>query len=112
MKMIKTEIKLYEYDELGKEGKEKAFNDHKYFLECNPEEYETEDEQGNIIKKYDNMEEWTDEEIKDYVEDSININEYLFFESGKMAHITHFTGDHEKTGTTEFYFNGQTYILN
>jgi hypothetical protein len=110
MKTIKTEIKLYEYGELNEKAREEAFNTHKNFLECNPAEYEDEDERGNIIKKYNNMEEWTEEEIKEYVEDSINGNEYLFFESGEMAHITHFTGG-EKTGTIEFYFNGQTYII-
>lgn len=111
MKTIKTEIKLYDYDELSEESKEKAFHKHEDFLRSYPAEYEYEDKEGNIIKKYDNMDEWTDEEIKDYVEDSIRINEYLFFESGEMAHITHFTGKHEKAGTTEFYLNGKIYIL-
>jgi hypothetical protein len=111
MKTIKTEIKLYSYDELSEESKNKAFEEHKYFLECNPSDYETEDENGNIMKKYDNMDEWTEADIKEYVQDSININEYLFFESGEMANITHFTGKHEKAGTTEFFFNGEVYLI-
>jgi len=85
MKTIKTEIKLYKYDELEKESKEKAFNEHKDFLRSN--------------------------EIKEDVEESIRINEYWFFECGEMAHTTHFTGKHEKAGTTEFYFQGKTYII-
>lgn len=108
MHTIKTEIKLYTYNELSERAKRKAFEEHEYFLRCNPQTYE--DDEGN--EKYDNMDEWTEKDIKEYVEDSININKYLFFESGKIAHITHFTGEHEKAGTTEFYFNGETYILN
>ena len=109
--MKTIEINLYSYDELNEEAKNKAFNEHKYFLECNPQTYEDEDEDGNIITKYDNMDEWTQEDIKEYVEDSININKYLYFENGEMANITHFTGKHEKAGTTEFYFLGKTYLI-
>lgn len=100
VKTIKTEIKLYEYDELNEESKNKAFAEHENFLR-----------EGNIIKKYDNMDEWTEEDIKEYVEDSIRLNEYLFFESGEMAHICTYTGKQEKAGTTEFYFQGKTYII-
>jgi hypothetical protein len=111
MKTIQTEIKLYEYEELSKDAKDKAFAEHEDFLRWHPAEYEEEDEAGNIITKYDNMDEWIEEEIKEHVEESIRINEYLFFENGEMAHITHFVGEHEKAGTTEFYFNGKTYII-
>ena len=107
MKTIKAEIKLYEYDELDEKTKEKVFDEHEQFLRENPQTYE--DNEGN--EKYDNMDEWTQEDIKEYVEDNIRINEYLFFENGEMANITHFTGKHEKAGTTEFYFGGKTYIL-
>jgi len=111
MKTIQIEIKLYSYNELSEKGKEKAFNEHENFLRDNPLTYETEDENGNIIIKYDNMDEWTQKDIKDYVEESININEYLFFESGDMAHVVHFTGKHEKAGKIEFYFQGKTYLI-
>ena len=108
---IKIEIKLYKYDELKKDAKKLAFETQEYFLRCNPSTYEDEDEEGNIIEKYDNMEEWKEEDIKEYVEESLRINNYLFFEDGEQAHITHFTGKHKKAGTTEFYFLGKTYIL-
>ena len=111
METIKTEIKLYSYDELKGKSQDKAFNEHLNFLLENPSTYEDEDEQGNIITKYENILKWTDEEIKSYVEDSIKINGYLFFEDGTMANITHFTGKHKKSGTTEFYFQGKTYII-
>lgn len=112
VKTIKTEIKLYEYKELDEKAKETAFNSHLNFLYENPAEYEDEDENGNIITKYDNMDEWTGEELKKYVEESIEINKYLFFKDGKMADIIHFTDKHKKAGTTEFYLGGKTYILN
>ena|SRR3990167_2442268 len=107
---IKTKINLYKYNELSEKARLKAFDEHEEFLRLNPAEYETEDEKGVIIK-YDNLDEWTEEEIKEYVEESIGANEYLFFESGEQAHITHFTGKHEKSGTTEFYFMGETYKI-
>jgi hypothetical protein len=101
MKTIKAEINLYEYDELKDKSREKAFNEHLDFLYMvNTGE---DDEDLNTLKE---------NELKEYVEDSLRINEYLFFESGEMAHITHFTGKHEKAGTTEFYFNNKTYVLN
>jgi hypothetical protein len=103
MKTIKAEINLYSYDELKEESKEKAFNEHKDFMDSLEEEYEN--EEGILIKEYS-------DHNKEEVEDSLRINKYLFFESGEMAHIIHFTGKHEKAGTTEFYFNGKTYLLN
>jgi len=103
MKTIKAEIELYSYDELEKEAKEKAFFEHKDFLDSLETEYEN--EKGDLIKEF--LEHESEE-----VEESIRINEYLFFKNGEMAHITHFTGKHEKAGITEFYFNGKTYILN
>jgi hypothetical protein len=103
MKTIKVEINLYSYDELKEKSKEFAFNQHEDFLNSCEEEYEN--EEGVLIKEYV-------EHDKEEVEDSLRINEYLFFESGEMANITHFTGEHEKAGKTEFYFFGKTYLLN
>ena len=102
MKTIKAEINLYSYEELKEEAKEKAFNEHKDFLDSLKEEYEN--EEGILISEYIDHD-------KEEVEDSLIINDYLFFENGQMANITHFTGKHKKAGTTEFYFNGKTYVL-
>lgn len=87
-------IKLYEYDELNNKAKLKAFDDIEYFLRCNPEQYE--DENGEL--KYDDMDKWVSEDIKEYVEDSIRINDYLFFSDGEMAHTVKFCGNHERAG--------------
>lgn len=111
MKIINIELKLYKYDELNEKAKAKAFEEHLDFLSSFPYEYEDEDEKGNIIKKEECILDWNDEELKEYVEDSILVNSYWFFENGEKAHTTHFTGKHEKAGTTELYLNGKTYIL-
>ena len=83
MKTIKIEIKLYSYNELNEEAKNKASEEHEEFLRENLDTYEEENENGDIITKYDNMSKWTQEDIKDYVEESINANKYLFFETAK-----------------------------
>ena len=93
MKTIKAEIKLYSYDELNESGKIKAFNEHKDFMDSLEEEYEN--EKGEMDKEFM-------EHDKESVEDSINANEYLFFENGEMADCVTYTGKHEKAGTTDF----------
>ena len=110
-KEITIKLKLLKYDELNEEAKAKAFEEHLDFLYQNPQTYEDEDEQGNITEKYDDMEKWTQEEIKEYVEDSININDYIFFEDGTLTNSTTYTGNHEKAGLTELKYAGETYII-
>ena len=112
MYKVKVEIELFEYEELSGSAKEKAFEDHEYFLRCNPMEYEDEDKDGKIITKYDDMNTWSREEIKDCVEDSIKANEYLFYSNGTMAAITHYTGKHEKAGKTELKIQDKLYEVN
>ena len=86
--MIKVNVKigLYLYSELEGEAKEKAFNEHEDFL--------------NSVSEISHP---------DDVEDSINANEYLFFENGELANCTTYTGKHEKAGITEFKFLGKIY---
>jgi len=102
MKTIQTEIKLYSYDELKGDSKEKAFESHFNFLCDNPTEYEN--EMGEMVYS-------EEEPIKEDVEDSIRINEYWFFENGEMADCVTYTGKHKKAGITEFNFQGKTYNI-
>ena len=95
--MKEFKIKLYSYDELEPEAKQKAFYDHELFLRENPAEYE--DDKGEF--HYDNMDTWTLKEIKEYVEDCIRMNEYYFFSSGEKANTITYTGEHSKSGQTE-----------
>ena len=111
VKTIKTEIKLYAYDELKEDAQNKAFDKHLNFLSYMPYEYETEDENGAIVEKVDDILNWESDQIKEYVEDSIRINKYLFFENGEMAEITHYTGNHNKSGKTEFKFLNKVYEI-
>ncbi|GBE19339.1 hypothetical protein BMS3Abin17_00062 [archaeon BMS3Abin17] len=102
MKKIKAEIKLYSYEELNEDSKNKAFEKHKDFLDSLEEEYEN--EKGEMIKEYIDHD-------KETVEDSININGYLFFSSGDIADCVTYTGKHKKAGTTEFKFMDVVYLL-
>ena len=93
MKEVQIKIKLYSYNELSEEAKEKAFNEQFNFLCYIAKEYETE------------------KDIYNSVEESIRINEYLYFEDGEMAHIVTHVGDHEKAPLTEFIFKGERITL-
>lgn len=84
-------INLYSFSELSKEAKNKAIEDHSIFLnEVDP--------QGRNYSKRETVE-------------SIEINEYLFFPNGELAHITEYTGKHPKAGKIEFHLEGITYDI-
>jgi hypothetical protein len=102
METINIKLNLYSYDELEGKAKEKAFDEHKEFLDNLG--FEVENERGILSREYED----TETEI---VEDSLRINEYYFFKDGNMANTCCFTDGHEKTGIVEFYFNGETYVL-
>ena len=91
---VNIEIELFDYNDLEDKAKQKAKDEHFNFL-CEI----CEDKEA------------TEESIYDSVEESIEINEYLFFEDGNMANTTKFTGEHEKTGQREFYLYGKTYNI-
>ena len=86
---------MCKYNELEGEGKEKAMNEHFEFLN------EVGDLEGGCTFK----------EKVEIVMESLKINDYLFFKNGDMADITHYTGKHKKSGTTELKFNNEVYIL-
>lgn len=88
MKEANITIKLYSYEELNEVAQEIAFDEHYDFL-CSV---------GDI--RHFNKQ----EEVKEFIEESIKINEYLFFSDGSMANTTHYTGKHPKAGIMEFKF--------
>jgi len=100
--MKKVTINLYEFKELGKESKERAIQEHKEFLDLMP--VEVENEEGEMEDEYYNH-------SKDEIIDSIEANEYVYFESGEMAQCVTYTGKHEKSGQTEFTFHGRIYSI-
>ena len=95
VKLVNVTIVLFKYEELSEESKNKAFDSHRDFLES------IEEIGGD----------YTEENIKEIVDESININEYWFFISGKMADVVTYTDGHEKSGTREFKFMGEVYKL-
>ena len=107
--MIKLNVtlELFQYDELTGDAKIKAFDQQETFLRMNPAQYE--DDYG--VMQYDNMDVWTLEDIKEYVEECIRINEYLYFKDGTMASCITYCGDHPKAGITELKYNGEIYII-
>ncbi len=89
--MYNVTITLYSFNELTEKAKQKAIEEHATFLTETYEEYQ-------------------DISREDVIE-SIEANNYIFFEDGSIAHCTTYIGKHEKTGITEFHFHGRNYIL-
>lgn len=92
--MAQVTINLYSFSELNKDAQAKAILEYTQFMETNRHEWEQDDE-------------FTTE----YVQEHIEINEYLFFRDGELAHCTTYTGKHPKSGATEFHFHGTTYDI-
>jgi hypothetical protein len=79
-----------------------TIDEHKGFLDSFPIEYEN--EQGEMISEYIEHEE-------EQIIDSIEANDYLFFNSGEFAQTCTFTGKHPRAGETEFIFMDKSYLL-
>jgi len=76
MKQIK--VNAYEYEELNTDAKTNVV----YWLDQDPLDYETEDEQGNIIKELKYFSDMAQKDIQVHCE----INEYLFDKYGECIH--------------------------
>ena len=96
MKTIK--INLYKFEELIEEAKNKAIEQAIEFLDSEPTEYENEN--GKIIYEYFEHDESQAEEF-------IDVNDYLFFKNGTLAHTVTYCGNHPKTGQSEFFLHGE-----
>ena len=89
MKKITIDINLYDFNELGKEAQELSILEHGcFYVDVYGEELSRED-----------------------VVDSILTNEYLFYESGKLAHTLNYVGDHPRSGESVYIKNGVEYII-
>jgi hypothetical protein len=128
MKTLDVKIKLYSFDELPEDAKNKARINHIEFLGEISNNYF--DNEGNVKPEFEGyfvvdvieemerlqtpwfFNETMFHEHKNEIDEEIKINEYLFFESGELANCTTYTGKHEKSGITEFHYCGQTYVLN
>ena len=105
MKKATVEIELFYFHELNKEAQIKAIEDHRQFLldTIDSNDYETEEDLDMQYAYYTNEDE--------PIIESIVLNEYLFYESGELAHTVHYCGSHPRAGVTEFLLNGKGYVV-
>ena len=96
--MKTLEIKLYSFEELTKEAKQKAIEQAIEFLNSTANEYENEN--GEIVYEFF-------EHDESQAEQFIDVNDYLFFKNGTLAHTVTYCGNHPKTGQSEFYLHGE-----
>ena len=96
--MRTLEINLYRFDELSDEAKEKAIKDAIEFLNSEPTEYENEN--GEIVYEYF-------EHGESQAEQFIDVNDYMFFKDGTLAHTVTYCGKHPKAGQSEFFLHGE-----
>jgi hypothetical protein len=89
--MKQVTINLYSFSELCNDSKEKAISEHADFLAATSEDADN----------------YTREDIVNEIE----INEYLFFQSGELSSCTTYTGKHSKSGITELKLGGEVYTL-
>lgn len=89
MKKINIDINLYDFNELEEEAQELAILEHGYFY----------------------IDVYGEELNREEIVDSILVNEYLFYESGKLAHTLNYVGDHPRSGESVYIKNGVEYII-
>ena len=100
MKKVKIEIDLFELKELGNEAMERAIEEHRNFL------LNTVDDDADYEGRYSDI-----LEDDEYVIDNIELNEYLFYSHGDLAHTINYCGNHPKTGTRELILGSKVYQL-
>lgn len=91
----------YELSELSEDAKSKVIFEHEEFLRTYPPSIE--DEGGELTTDYDYQP--TEEEVID----SIEINEYLYDESGDMLPLLYYTGNHPQAGRITYRIAGKEY---
>ena len=99
--METIKINLYKFDELSEEAKNKAIEE--ALVSLNSEAIEYENENGEIFYEYYDHDESEAEQF-------IDVNDFLFFKNGTLAHTVTYYGNHPKKGQSEFFLHGE--ILN
>ena len=90
---INEEINIFNFNELCLSSRERAINEHRQFLlyEMRLEDFISGDDkfdtEEELQKAYDSEYGYYEEDDEPIIE-SIEINEYYFYEDGKMANIT------------------------
>ena len=112
----KVVIKLFSLDELSDTARSKAIEDHREFMLSiihpndfisGDEEHDTPEELSKACEAECDYYSFEDDPIIE----SIEANEYLFFESGDLASTIHYSGHHPLAGEAHLVFHGEHYIL-
>lgn len=106
--MKKVEIKLYSFEELCEDSKNRAKYSHYGFL-CDVFDASDYDESLNYsLKQYED--DLFDDDFKLVIE-NIEDNEYLFFKDGDLANTTLFCGAHPRAGEHILTLHGEDYSI-
>lgn len=118
MKSFKIEevVNIYNFNELCKSAREIAIEEHRMFLleRMDKDDFISGDEEFDTEEK---LQEAYNCEYDYYLEndepiiESIEINEYYFYEDGSMANVVEYCGNHEKAGISEFTHKGKVYTF-
>ncbi len=105
MIQINIPIKLYQLAELESEAKEIAVAEHREFLVSVYSD--------DMYDESFEMTQWKYEKAltEDEVIESIDINDYLFYADGDMAHTVQFTGKHPRSGERILKHKGEEYSI-
>lgn len=111
--MLKLEIKLYSFHELGREAQRKAIEEHRAFLleTLRPDfidgvtDWDDPEKMNMYRQEYKYI-----EEHDEYIIENIEINEYTFFADGEICWSCHYTAGPKK-GLTEIKIHGELFTL-
>jgi hypothetical protein len=109
--MLNIEIKLYEFNELNELSQNKAINTHREFLlsVLQPDYIDGICDWDDVEKMTMYHEEYGYlEEHDEPIIENIEINEYLYFYDGTLAHSVYYTAG-DKKGNLEIIIHGETY---
>lgn len=105
MLVVNIPIKLFSLAELSSEAREITLDEHREFLVSvySDDMYDESLEMTQEI--YEN--ELTEIDVVE----SIDINDYLYYQSGEMAHTIRFTGKHPRSGERILKHQGEEYTI-
>ena len=116
MKTASINISLYSFEELSEKAQERAIREHREFLlsVMQPSDFISGD------PEYDTPEQLSAAYESEYdyvlfnddpVIESIECNEYLFFEDGSISNCVTFCGNHPRAGQTVLRIYGNEYVV-
>lgn len=98
-------IELFSINELAKECKNKAIQDHKIFM-LDTYDNDMFDESFNMTKS-----KYAKSLTKSEIIEDIEANEYLYFSNGELAPTIQYCGKHIRAGEHVFNFKDKEYLI-